>query len=437
MKSAHDIFRMLESQIRLGKMAPGAKLPPVRDLASELQVDKNTVLSAYGKLREAGLTQSLGRGGTIVAELTAPGLLQERSLPVGTLDLTHGNPAAEFLPNATDLQRVLSPAFLAEAPHLYDGVQVHPALERLARQGFESDGLTAERIAVTGGAVDAIDRILRLCLSKGDAVAVERPCFPSIPSLVRSLGLRILDYDNDEDGPIPDSLQRALGAGAQAVIVTPRAQNPYGGSLSARRAAELTRLAQRASAVLWIDDDHFSLLSAEPYRAHFPAESGRWAVVRSVSKFLGPDFRLAWCTGDPKTMAALQANQWLSQRWQSHLLQRLVVGLLTDPGMQAKIRAGATVYQERRQLLSDALMPLGIALPRGEGLNAWLPVPGGDALVAWLLGRGIAVRGSQDFFGTSTSGFRVTLSLLDAAAVRLLCAALQDWRRVAMDVAQA
>jgi DNA-binding transcriptional MocR family regulator len=438
MKNAHDIFRMLESQIRLGKLAPGEKLPPVRDLATSLRVDKNTVLAAYGRLREAGLTQSLGRGGTIVAD--SPGELasHERSLPEGMLDLTHGNPDAAFLPAGEDLQRILTPGFLNAAPHLYDGVQTHPDLAAWARAQFAQDGLPAEHIAVTGGAMDAIDRVLRLCLSKGDAVAVERPNFPAIPSLIRSLGHKLLEFDIDEHGPRPDSLAQAIAAGAQAIIVTPRAQNPSGACIPAQRARELARLpGLAASSPLWIEDDHFNLLSAASYEPGLAMARSRWIVVRSVSKFLGPDFRLALCAGDAKTIAGLQANQWLSQRWQSHFLQRLVTGLLRDEAMQAKIERAGAAYRTRRRLLTEALAPLGLRVPPGEGLNLWLPVDGGDALVAWLLGRGIAVRGSRDFFGAEGTGIRLTISALDETGIGLLCAALKDWRGVAMDAAQA
>ena len=188
---------------------------------------------------------------------------------------------------------------------------------------------------------------------------------------------------------------------------------------------------------MWIEDDHFSLLSAAPYQPRVAKACSRWVVVRSVSKFLGPDFRLAVCTGDPNTMNALQANLWLTQRWQSHWLQRLAAALLGDAGIQAKIQRAAEAYRQRRHALTSSLVPLGVQVPPGEGLNVWLSVEGGDALVAWLLGRGIAVRGNRDFFGADGSGIRVTFSQLDKEGMALLSAALADWRRVALDAAQA
>ena len=438
MKSAHDIFRMLEARIRQGKLAPGERLPPVRDLAESLRVDKNTVLAAYGRLRDAGLTQSLGRGGTVVAEGHGEALAQERSLPAGVLDLTHGNPDPAYLPSSEDLQRVLTPKFLGAAPHLYDGVQTHPDFAQWARNLFIADGLPADHMAVTGGALDAVDRIARLCLTKGDAVAVERPNYPAIPSLLRSLGHKLIEFEGDEDGPLPDSLARAISGGAQAVILTPRAQNPSGATLSSHRARELTRLKElHEASPLWIEDDHFSQLSAAPYDPRLVKARSRWVVVRSVSKLLGPDFRLAACTGDASTMSALQANLWLTQRWQSHWLQRLVAGLLSDSGMRSKIRRAAESYRHRRRALAEALAALGVRVSPGEGLNVWLPIQGGDALVAWLLGRGIAVRGSREFFGAGGSGLRVTISTLDQAGIALLCAALGDWKRITLDAAQA
>src|SRR2546429_49876 len=73
----------------------------------------------------------------------------------------------------------------------------------------------------------------------GTAVAVEDPGWPRIGDLVSAIGLRAEPVAVDSGGPVPDRLAAALRAGARAVIVTPRGQNPTGAVIGAQRAARL------------------------------------------------------------------------------------------------------------------------------------------------------------------------------------------------------
>jgi len=54
------------------ELAPGAALPSVRQLASQLRVNPATVVQAYRALEEAGVVESRQGAGTFVRELAAP-----------------------------------------------------------------------------------------------------------------------------------------------------------------------------------------------------------------------------------------------------------------------------------------------------------------------------------------------------------------------------
>jgi DNA-binding transcriptional regulator YhcF (GntR family) len=54
-----------------GRLAAGAKLPPVRQLAVELGLAANTVARAYRELEQAGLVETRGRAGTVVTARAA------------------------------------------------------------------------------------------------------------------------------------------------------------------------------------------------------------------------------------------------------------------------------------------------------------------------------------------------------------------------------
>ena len=61
-----QLRRQLELQIRSGVLAPGRRLPTVRQLASDLGLAKNTVARAFAELERGGFVMGAGRRGTIV-----------------------------------------------------------------------------------------------------------------------------------------------------------------------------------------------------------------------------------------------------------------------------------------------------------------------------------------------------------------------------------
>jgi DNA-binding transcriptional regulator YhcF (GntR family) len=63
-----QIRLQLEGLILRGRLAPGERVPPVRELAEELGIAPNTAAKAYRALEAAGLLAGRGRHGTFVAE---------------------------------------------------------------------------------------------------------------------------------------------------------------------------------------------------------------------------------------------------------------------------------------------------------------------------------------------------------------------------------
>lgn len=73
--SPTPIFEQLRSQVeRLilsGQLRPGSRLPPIRQLAADLDLARGTVAKVYDALARDGLVESAGRHGTVVLEVPA------------------------------------------------------------------------------------------------------------------------------------------------------------------------------------------------------------------------------------------------------------------------------------------------------------------------------------------------------------------------------
>ena len=61
-----QIVRQIQEGVKSGALKPGASLPPVRQFAGDLVLNRNTVARAYKMLEERGVIQTAGRKGTFI-----------------------------------------------------------------------------------------------------------------------------------------------------------------------------------------------------------------------------------------------------------------------------------------------------------------------------------------------------------------------------------
>jgi DNA-binding transcriptional MocR family regulator len=407
--SASEIADSVEGGISSRRLAPGERLPTVRALAERLGVSPATVHAAYRVLRERGLIAGSGRAGTRVVDRA---LVRSRRLaaPVaaGVRNLADGNPDPALLP-------ALRPALerLSGRRWLYGEPGQLPALHDWARGDLLRDGLPADDVLVVGGAMDGVERALSAHLRPGDAVAVEDPGYGGVLDLLPVLGLRGVPVPVDARGMTPDGLARALEQRPQACVLTPRAQNPTGAALSPARAAELADLLADHPPVLVVEDDHAGPISGvEPVTVAGRGGSPRWAVIRSLTKTLGPDIRMAVLAGDRQTVNRVERRQQAGAGWVSHILQELAAAILTDPATVELIATARNAYADRRGWVRDALAGRDIEILGDSGFNMWLPVVAESDIRDALLAQGWAVRAGESFRSVSRPGLRVTVSTL-------------------------
>jgi DNA-binding transcriptional MocR family regulator len=400
--SASEIAASVERGVASGALAPGDRLPSVRALAASLNVSPTTVAAALGELRRRGVVVSQPRSGTRIGERPA---VRPRSVPVapaGVRDLASGNPDPAFLPDLAAALRELP------APQRLYGDA--PVLEELA-------AVAGREIGVVNGALDGIERVLAAHLSPGDAVVVEDPGWPGVIDLVRALGLQVIGAQVDARGMLPAELERALRAGARAVVLTPRGQNPTGAAHDARRAAELR--AVLTPDVLLVEDDHLGPVAGVPWLSA-AGSTTRHAVVQSVSKWLGPDLRLAILTGDELTLARVEGRQSLGPGWVSTILQRLAARLWTT----TDVAPARDAYVERREAMLAALAAHGVEAHGASGLNVWVPVPDEDAAVRALLAVGASIAAGRPFRLATAPAVRITTATVTPEEAPALAAAL-------------
>jgi DNA-binding transcriptional MocR family regulator len=389
----------------------------VRELAALLEVSPATVATAYRTLKQRGFVVGERARGTAVAPLPPVRVKRASPLPAGVRDLASGNPDPELLPSLAGVFNQLEPA------HRLFGVEAKlPELVALAESDFAADGIRGQ-IAITGGALDAIERALQTELRLGDRVVVEDPSWPRIADLVHALGFVAEPVAIDEHGLDPHALDAALAGGARAVIATPRGQNPTSATVDGVRGRDLRAVLAEHGDVLMIEDDYVSRVADAPYVPVHDA-AGRWLVVRSVSKWLGPDLRIALVAGDELTVSRIEGRQRLGPGWVSHILQQVAALLLADRGTIRLLARAERTYADRRDALVAALAGHGIAAAGRSGLGVWVPLVDEAAAVRELLAQGWAAAPGERYRFNSAPGLRITTAALEPAEAERLAAAL-------------
>ncbi|MBF5042194.1 PLP-dependent aminotransferase family protein [Aggregicoccus sp. 17bor-14] len=325
-----QIHRQLRDAILEGRLAPGERLPPTRELAARLSVARNTVAVAYEWLSAEGLLSGRAGAGSFVEQppgASRPARVrsaagaplvprpQWRHLeapldrgPAPPYDFDAGVPDARLFPYDAwrrHVARQLRASALrggdadpAGLPRLRAALAHHVALARGVRAA-------AEDVLVTSGAQGALDLIGRVLLEPGARVAVEEPGYPPARRLFESLGARIAPVPVDAQGLRVD----ALPEDARLVYVTPSHQFPLGMPLSHARRVALLAWAERRNAVL-VEDDYDSefRFGGRPLESLQGADrTGRVLYVGSLSKVMLPSLRLGFLVAPASLQPALRA----------------------------------------------------------------------------------------------------------------------------------
>ncbi|MGY0499813.1 aminotransferase class I/II-fold pyridoxal phosphate-dependent enzyme [Nocardia sp. FBN12] len=419
-RTAAGIAAAIGRRIRSGALAPGTRLPTVREVARELRVSPATVSQAWRALAATGAITARGRAGTFVGALPEAPVgryqrLHSHSDNAFRIDLSRGTPDPSLLPDLAAalhaLSRDTAPGDLSAH---YLGEAVLPALADILRADWP---WPSERLTVLDGALDAVDRLLAAHVRFGDPVIVEDPCFPPFLDLLARLGARAIPVSLDESGFRPAEFARAFdGPAPRAVILQPRANNPTGASLTATRVRELAAVLDAHPALI-VEDDHSAGIATTPLRSLAARFPDRGVYIRSYSKSHGADLRLAVAGGPASLLDPVVERRMLGPGWSSRLLQRVLLTMLRDGDACATVAGARLEYRRRAMALRRALAVHGVTLATGDGINLWLPVDDENAAMISLAAAGIKAAPGGPFEVSPNpprDHLRLTLGALDA-----------------------
>jgi DNA-binding transcriptional MocR family regulator len=392
-RTARGIALGVAALIRDGEVPPGTRLPTVRDLAAELSVSPATVAEAWAALRAEQLIDTGRRRGTI-ALAPAPGTRRGNGFQGwATIDLEQGIPDPALLP---PLEDAVAAGVRTERLNSYEKDFITP---RLLAAVAPTWPFTPEAWTVVAGGYEGSLLGCQAAARPGDVVALEEPTAPRLLETLRKSRIRIVPVRCDDEGPRPDALAEALGHRPVAFIYQPRAQVPYGHSVSADRVAQLADVLQAYGPdTSVVEDDNLGPLATAPLAsigAHLPE---RVLLVRSYCKAYGLELRSCVVAGAAPLVARVRQLRSFGMVWASRILQDAQAFLINDSATGVLLRQARQRYAQRGVALAGALRPHGINARARDGLVLWVPVPDETRALIMLAGNGVSVApGSRCF----------------------------------------
>ena len=465
-RSEGAVYRKIADSIRnriaSGELGEGDRLPPIRALAGELGVNRDTISLAYDLLQAEGLVEgAVGRGTFVratvraepmavttrlgLAEATESLLRFDRGSPrhaVGSdvVSLHTLVPEPALYP-ANEFRRALNKVLSESGPELlmYGGARGDPWLREVlaARLRADSVGVSPEEVVLCHGASQGISLALRLFAGHGDAIAVEVPTYGNVLSTLVALGLRPEAVPMRADGeggcaPDLDAVDRVLARpDVKAFYTIPTFHNPLGTTTSLEHREGLLAVAARHGKPL-IEDAFEMDLRYEGVGVPSLAaldEQGLVVQLCSFSKSLFPGARAGAVVARGRVVEALTALKRATDLSDSMPLQAALADLVTSGVYDRHLGRLRRELRARRDALVSALerwMPEGTRWTRPEGgYQLWVDLPD-DAfaldtrdLLTAAAQAGVTFQPGSSFLpdGVPSRGMRLTVAQADAVAI--------------------
>lgn len=425
------LYEALRRAVLEGKLGAGDRLPSSRDLAHDLALSRNTVVTALGQLAVEGYLVSHVGSGTYVHDDVPPhpgplgrsGHPHTAPAPAARLSqrgeaLAHRHRARDleiqpFAPGTADFsafpvalwQRLQNKHWRAAYPEMldYNDSGGYGPLRRAVAdylRVFRSVRLDADQVLITSGTQQSLELCAHLLADHGDTVWLEDPAYWGAVKAFTATGLALHPVPVDDEGMAPCAAdeQRA----PRLVYVTPSHQYPTGAVMSLARRQQLLASASRCNA--WVLEDDYDSefrFSGPPLSSLEGLDTeGRVLYMGTFSKVLYPGLKLGYLVV-PKTLvqAFKQAHYDLNRPGQMPL-QAALAEFIEMGHFASALRRARQTYAERRQLLVDALAPVlasGQARIHGaaQGLHLCLRLPAqvdDRALAAQAAQWGLTVR---------------------------------------------
>jgi 2-aminoadipate transaminase len=310
------------------------------------------------------------------------------------ISFARGAPSADLLP-AESIAKAAEKALEADAVRaLSYGTGIgHPDLcTWLADR--HGNGVTADRVMITNGSLEAGWMLFNHLLSPGDSVVVEQPSYDRTLLMLEKLGVDRIGIGLEDDGIDVHGLEQALADGysPKLVHIISNFHNPAGCTISEEKRRRLVELSAEHGFWIFEDDPYREVrfAGAEELPTMLALAEGTEAKVvhaSSFSKTVGPGVRVGYLVGPAEEIAALAKTANETYISPNMLAESIVYELCRSGLLDENIPKVNAALAERRDAVVEELrkqIPEAEFVVPGGGYFLWMDLAEGTDSEALL-----------------------------------------------------
>ena len=341
-----QIYEYIKKDLSEGRIAPGERLPSIRNMARMLGVSITTVRMAYDQLIVEGYLESRPQSGFYAMQgssgADAEGNIRREipaDQPVTVTQVTQQHGSMMYDPESFDFVKwkKCMTSVLNDTPELLlseGDKQGEPALRtEIASYLYKSRGVVcgADQVVVSAGTQQLVNHIARILKAVGiNYVCTEDPGYMPVRRTFRDWGFGLGSIPVRKDGIEIEKLPVNIRT---AVYVSPQNQFPTGAIMPIGRRHQILKWAESNDSII-IEDDYDSELRyfGMPVPALQGLDGGRRVIyIGSFSSTLFPAVRISYMVL-PRDMAAIYDTMKMDYDQTCSKTEQLTLSLFMQRG---------------------------------------------------------------------------------------------------------
>lgn len=396
------IAEQLEADIKSGRLTPGTKLPPQRELADFLDINVSTISRAFKLCDQKGLIcATVGNGTFVASDAAANSYLLHAASDAGLIEM--GSVFCETAVHEEVVQQMKKMIGEPDFGKLFrygrsggTDWQKETAAKLMRKAGYPAN---AQELLLAGGAQNAISAILAGLFQPGDRIATNEFIYPGLKTAANMLGIRLIPLQQADNELTADALRYACKQDKiNGLYLIPDYHNPTTHTMSeaSRRAVAEVAKAER---LIVIEDAMHSLLSVAPLPAIAAYAPEQVLYISSLSKTIAPGLRIAFVAVPQQYRTRLTAALYNLNISVPPLMAELATRMIVSGALDAILDKQRERNRQRNAIVDRYLQEFEL-FGKPEGIFRWLRLPpqvSGEQFETLAYYSGVRVYGAERF----------------------------------------
>ncbi|PLR87703.1 aminotransferase-like domain-containing protein [Bacillus sp. V33-4] len=394
----NQVYDYVLNRIERSEWKENEKLPSVRQLAAELEINRLTVLKAYKLLKQDNKIYAKDKVGYYVQSgqpdheicdhpIYTANLLKSSLSEIHQAQVDFNFSQALIDPNLLPnhyfsdyVKKVfdLYPKVLATYATVQGDEELRDTLSLYFTKQYKTV-LTPDNLLILSGSQQGIHLVAETFIKQRDTVLFERPSYSTAIDIFKARGARIRTIDITPEGYDLEQLEYYMKLYRPRLFyLNPTFHNPTGYTVPAEQRKQLVHLAEQYRCLLVEDDAYHDIYfdGKPPAPIYTYDTAGSVIYIRSFCKYISPGLRVAAIIAQPAIMKSLISAKALTDNGSPLLNQKIFLHYFSSPRLQQHLEKLRIALQIRKEMMEDALSSTNWEWhsPAG-GLNLWVKLP--------------------------------------------------------------